>query len=65
MDIFQKPNDITVNLLLCDHRTHRERFLISSAIVTNVDGNMSMRFYGKYCFIVAYLACFALLLSVK
>lgn len=40
MDIFQKPNDITVNLLLCDHRTHRERFLISSAIVTNVDGDV-------------------------
>lgn len=64
MDIFQKPNDTTVNLLLCDHRTHMERFLICSAIV-NVDGDVSMRFYGKYCFIVAYLACFALLLSVR
>lgn len=58
MDIFQKPNDITVNLLLCDHRTHMERFLICSALVTNVAGDVSKRFYGKYCFIVAYLAGF-------
>lgn len=65
MDIFQNLNDITVNLLIRDHRTHMERFLISSKTVTNVDGDVYVRFSVKYCFIVAYLAYFALLLSVK
>lgn len=65
MGIFQSLNEITLCLLICDHRTHIERFLISSKTVINIGSVISVKVYVKCCLIVAYLVYFALLPNVR